>query len=399
MPWKETSVRDQRVRFIGFYLTGEHPITDLCRSFGISRKTGYKLINSFNQYGLAGLEINSSAPHNHPNATTQRIEDLVRECKGNHLKWGPKKLKEILKRQDPKTNWPAVSTIGRILRHSGLTTPKKHGFEKGLDLCKNPIDASSSNSAWSADFKGQFTLGNSRWCYPLTMADGFSRMILRCQSLARPDYESVKPVFVAAFREYGLPKAIRTDNGPPFASVGLGGLTLLSIWWIRLGIQVDRIDKGHPEQNARHERMHRELKECAITPPAYDMNSQQRAFDKFRDEYNNIRPHEALGMATPASVYVPSPREYPAILPEIQYPEGMKIRRVRHDGYIRWKGGYTYLSEALANEPVAIDQPDERFSVIYYGSLAVALIDDITHQLATKKQAAQILSQLREEGI
>lgn len=395
MPWKETNVSNLRTQFIGLYKTGDHPISDLCRSFGISRKTGHKLINEFNENGAAALFDKSSAPHNHPNATPTEIEDLIKECRSKHPKWGPKKLKARLAKQFPETNWPAVSTIGEILRRNGLTIPKKRKYLKGLDASASPLLASGANDTWCADFKGQFVLGNGKWCYPLTITDACSRMILRSQCLAKTNTENVKPIFVAAFMEYGLPEAIRTDNGPPFASIGLGGLTPLSVWWMRLGIRLDRIEKSHPEQNGRHERMHREMKACV--PIARDMNSQQRAFDKFCDEYNNIRPHEALGMATPGSLYVVSQREYPVILPDIEYPEGMIVRKVRHDGCIRWKRRMLYLSEALQCEPVGLDQVDDRHFVIYYGTMPLAVIDDLTCQLLPRQQATKILKNLREE--
>ena len=396
MPWKETSVQNQRTQFIGLYMTGDYAISDLCQSFGISRKTGHKLINDFDENGLAALEDKSRAPHSHPNATPLEIEELIKECRSKHPKWGPKKLKHILQRQCTQTNWPAPSTIGEILKRRGLTVARKRRNDKGLNLPRNPVEASGANVTWSADFKGQFPLGNGHWCYPLTVSDAYSRMILRAQCLRQTNTQSVKPIFVAIFTEFGLPQAIRTDNGSPFASSGLGGLTPLAVWWMRLGIRLDRIEKAHPEQNGRHERMHRELKSCA-TPPAYDMNSQQRAFDKFRDEYNSVRPHEALGMATPASQYVVSSRQYPIVLPEIEYPEGMIIRRVRHDGYIRWKSRMLYLSAALQNEPIGLDQLDDHHIAIYYGTMPLAILDSSTCELLPRQRATDMLKHLLEE--
>lgn len=399
MPWKETSVRDQRVQFMGLYLgDDDYSVTDLCKHFGISRTAGHQLIRAYRERGPSALEDAARAPRSHPNATPVEIEDRIKARKDKHNKWGPKKLREILEREDSDTNWPAVSTMGEILKRAGLTKTRKRRGQLGLDPPRNPIDASLSNTTWCADFKGQFTLGNREWCYPLTMTDAHTKMLLRCQCLDSPGQAGARRVFATTFGEYGLPQAIRTDNGPPFASTGLGGLTALNVWWIRLGIRLDRMDKGHPEQNASHERMHRELKGSVATPPAYDMNSQQRACDTFRDEYNNIRPHEGIGMATPASLYVPSPREYPAILPEIEYPKGMVVRMVRHNGYIRWNGDMLYLSEALVGEPIGLEHLDERHLVLYYSTMPLAILDDATDRLLPRKQANSMLERLRKES-
>jgi putative transposase len=395
--WKETSVQDQRVQFIGLYRTGEHSVTDLCKSFGVSRTTGHRLIRDYEECGLPGLESASRAPRNHPNATPSEIEERIKACKGKHTKWGPKKIRHVLDRDDPDTQWPAVSTVGEILKRAGLTSKRKGRARTGLSKVSSPLDASAPNDTWCADFKGEFTLGNSRLCYPLTITDASVRILLRCQCLANPTIDGSYPIFAAAFQEYGLPQAIRTDNGAPFASTGLGGLTTLAVWWVRLGIRLDRIDKGHPEQNGRHERMHRELKDCVANPPAYDMNSQQRACDAFREEYNQTRPHEGIGMATPASLYTASAREYPAVLPEIEYPEGMVIRMVRHDGYIKWKGSMMYLSEALAGQPVGLDQMDDQHRVLYYSTIPLAILDDSKGRLLPKKEANILFERLHTD--
>lgn len=398
MPWKETSVSNLRAEFIGLYRTGSHPLTDLCKFFGISRVTAYKLIKDFNEHGQAALLDKPRAPRNHPNATPTEIEERIKECKSKHPKWGPKKLKAYLSRQDHEISWPATSTFGEILKRSGLTVTRRRLNPKRLVIPTGPLSDSSPNSTWCADFKGQFTLGNGQWCYPLTISDACSRMLLRCHCLSNTATAGVKPVFLGAFMEYGLPEAIRTDNGTPFTGSGIGGLTPLAIWWVRLGIRLDRTQKGHPEQNGRHERMHRELKACVITPPEYDMNSQQRAFDKFQDEYNNERPHEALSMDTPASRYAPSAREYPAILPEIEYPEGIIIRKVHTDGCIRWKSRSHYVCDALQGEPLGLDRLDERHLVIYYGPMAIGVLDDSTGQLLGKREASEMLKLHQMEG-
>ena len=398
MPWKETSVPNLRAEFIDLYSTGEYSITDLCKVFGISRVTAYKLIRDFNEKGSSALLDKPRAPHSHPNATPTEIEERIKECKNKHPKWGPKKLKAYLSRQDQESSWPATSTIGEILKRSGLTVPRRRVTKRALALPIGPLMDSDPNLTWCADFKGQVTLGNGQWCYPLTITDACARMLLRCHCLRSTATVGAKPVFLGAFREYGLPEAIRTDNGTPFTGSGIGGLTPLAIWWMRLGIRLDRTQKGHPEQNGRHERMHRELKDCAINPPEYDMNSQQRVFDKFRDEYNNERPHEGISMDTPASRYAGSPREYPVILPEMEYPEGMIIRKIRYDGCMRWKNRCLYLSEALQGEPIGLDRLDERHLVIYYGPMALGVLDALNCQLLDRRQAGEVLKLLVPEG-
>lgn len=392
MPWKETSVIDERIRFISFVLEGGLSMSDLCREFGISRKTGYKLIHRYREHGLDGLKDMSRAPRNHPNVTPPDIEQAIIRLRGDHPKWGPLKLKDVLERDSPDTNWPVESTIGRILKRNGLISARKRRSGGIAGGPAKPVQADAPNETWCIDFKGQFKMGNGRSCYPLTISDSCSRMLLRCQAMTRPDTDSVKPILVAAFMEYGLPEVIRSDNGPPFASTGLGGLSRLSAWWLRLGIGIDRIDPGHPEQNGRHERMHRVLKEEATMPPEYDTIAQQRVFDRFRDEYNTIRPHQAIGRRTPSSIYVRSEREYPLITPAVKYPKGMSIRRVRHDGYIRWKGKMLYLTEALIYESVGIDRFDDDHLIIYYGPMPLAVLDDRMGKWVPRRQAAEIIS-------
>lgn len=247
MSWKEGSVQGQRVRFIGLHRAGEYSVTDLCKAFGVSRTAGDRLIKDYDERGLSALEGASRAPHNHPNATPHEIEERIKSCKGNHIKWGPKRIRHVLAREGPDTEWPAASTVGEILKRAGLTKKRTRRTKTGVSQSSKPLDASDSNAAWCADFKGEFILGNGQLCYPLTITDASARMLLRCQCLAHPSLDGSSPIFADAFRGYGLPLAIRTDNGVPFASTGPGGLTTLAVWWIRLGIRLDRTDKGHPE--------------------------------------------------------------------------------------------------------------------------------------------------------
>jgi transposase InsO family protein len=247
------------------------------------------------------------------------------------------------------------------------------------------------------NYKGQFKLTNNQLCYPLTICDGCARMILKCQALPNTSTELSKPAWVAAFSEYGLPVVIRTDNGSPFASAGLTGLSKLSAWWIRLGIIPERIQPGKPQQNGSHERMHRTLKEEVTVHPRTDLNSQQKAFDHFVHEYNYIRPHESLGQKTPASIYTNSTKEYPLRLPDICYPDGFIVRNVRTNGEIRWQSDLIFVSEVLVGEPVGLDQMDERHWVLYYSRIPLAILDNYDRCWVAHKKAAPTLRQLRKE--
>jgi len=374
MPWKETCAMEERIKFISHYLDGELSLAALCREFGISRKTGYKLVRRFIEASVDGLKDRSRAPHHHPNTVSGLIEELIVSARRRHPTWGPKKLRAWLKRADSSLVLPAASTIGDILRRRGLSVPRRRS-RKTVVYREPFVGCDYPNAVWSADFKGWFKTGDGVRCDPLTISDNYSRYLLRCQTMASPDYDHVQPVFEAAFREYGLPVAIRTDNGAPFATTTVGGLSRLSIWWLKLGIVPERIVPGHPEQNGRHERMHRTLKRETATPPKRTGRAQQQAFDRFHREYNQERPHEAIGQATPASLYLASPREYPLIVPVMTYPDDMLVRSVKSQGDISWKSRHVYLSETLAGELVGLRQVTERFYDIYFGLVRLARLD------------------------
>ncbi len=380
MPWKETCPMEERIRFVMYYLEHEWSMSALCREFGISRKTGYKMIGRFMEGGIKGLRYLSRAPHHHPGAVSEPVEQTVLAARHRHPTWGPKKLRAWLDRQDGHIKWPAASTMGQILSRHGLTVPRRRSrktrvYDQPFIGCDYP------NAVWSADFKGWFLTGDGSRCDPLTITDNHSRYLLRCQAVRPTGYEAVKPVFEAAFREYGLPVAISTDNGPPFATTTVGGLSKLSIWWLRLGIIPERIEPGKPAQNGRHERMHRTLKRETATPPQRTWRAQQRAFDHFCDEYNRERPHEAIDMQTPAELYSTSAREYPLILPEMTYPDEMIIRSVKGQGDISWEGRHVYLSETLAGEIVGLRQLNDRIWDIYFGPLRLAQLDSFEKRL------------------
>ena len=266
MPWKATCTMDQRMKFIVNYLEHEYPMAALCREFGISRKTGYKFVSRYLEDGLDGLKDRSRSRYHHPNAIPDILEKLIVKARISHPSWGPKKLRAWLIRQDSAVRWPASSTIGEILTRHGLTVPRRRS-RKTRAYDQPFVDCDYPNAVWSADFKGWFKTGDGTRCDPLTITDNYSRYLFRCQAVKPTNFYAVKPVFEAAFREFGLPVAIRTDNGPPFATTTVGSLSRLSIWWLKLGIIPERIEPGKPAQNGRHERMHRTLKRETASPP------------------------------------------------------------------------------------------------------------------------------------
>lgn len=394
MPWRNTTVLDDRIQFIAMYLKKDLSFAQLCQEFDVSRKTGYKYVERYNRCGPEGLHDLSRAPHNHPNAVCEELQQQILAFKSQHPTWGPRKVKFLLDKQDNVVLAPVASTIGEILKRNGLVMPRKRRYRASPTIPTDLTQPHAPNDVWCADFKGHFGLGNGNRCHPLTITDAYSRTLLRCQALSCTNTDAVKPVWIGAFLEYGMPTVIRTDNGTPFASNGLAGLSKLSVWWIKLGIIPQRIQPAHPQQNGSHERMHKTLKAEATRPPQVDIAAQQRVFEVFKDEYNNLRPHEALGQITPASIYLASDRTYPKREPQLEYPSGMSVRRVRTSGEIRWHGELLYVSESLVGESVALDQIDERRWVLYFGALPLALIDDPTRSWVSVKQAQPILIKL-----
>ncbi len=384
MPWKETSAMDERVRLIGDYLERELSISQLSGAYGISRKTIYKWIKRYEADGVDGIKEKSRAPRSHPNTTSAEIAQMIVREKLAHQHWGPKKVVASLQALFPETPWPAVSTTSEILRGQGLVRPRHlcrrtPGYTEPFLGCERP------NSVWSADFKGQFRTGDCRRCYPFTLTDNYSRYLLACRGLRRPTTQATKPWLEWALREYGLPRAIRTDNGSPFASVALGGLSQLAIWLIKLGIRPERIETGHPEQNGRHERMHRTLKEETALPPQEDLRQQQPSFDRFAQEYNHRRPHEALGQKPPASIYEPSSTKYPDKIPEVEYDSSFAVRQVRHNGEIKWQGQMIYISEVLAGEPVGLLEVGEDLWQVNFSFHHLGILDERTGRITPNK--------------
>lgn len=382
MPWKETSAMEQRIQLIADWLSGDYTKSELCRVYGISRPTADKWIERYIERGPQGFAELSRAPRTHPNQTAEELRAMIVEAKLRHQRWGPKKVVDCLRREQPQLSWPADSTAGEILKRAGLVRPRVRRHR--VAPYSQPFgDCGGPNQSWSADFKGDFQMGNGRRCYPLTISDNFSRYLLLCRALERPNHEGVRPWFEWAFREYGLPEAIRTDNGVPFASLAVGGISQLSKWWIKLGIKPERIRPGKPAQNGRHERMHRTLKQDV--QPQVNLQAQQCHYDPFREEYNWERSHEALERKIPGSVYCSSPRSYPAKLPEVEYESGVTVRQVRHNGEIKWQGELLYVSEVLAKEPLGLKPINEEKWEVRYSFHVLGMLDERAKKIIPAK--------------
>lgn len=368
MPWSETRPMDQKTQFIADYLRQSLDMTELCQLYGISRKTGYKWIGRYVELGPQGLEDRSRRPDCHPNQTASDIVEALIQGRQRHPTWGAKKLLAIVEKKHPEWSLPGRSTVCEILSRHGLVSKKRRRRVIGHPG-KPMAQMLAPNDIWCADFKGQFKTGDGIYCYPLTVTDGYSRYLLACQGLPTTSAAEAKPVFTRLFKEYGLPQRIRSDNGVPFATTTLARLSTLSAWWVRLGILPDLIEPGNPQQNGRHERMHRTLKAETTRPPAANRRTQQRKFNRFQKEFNEERPHEALDMATPASLYVPSRREMPDRLPPLEYPDRFEVRYVSGNGGIRWNKGWINVSSTCIGEYVGLEEIDDGVWNVYFGPL------------------------------
>jgi transposase InsO family protein len=365
---------DQKVKLIGDWLNEHYSITDLSKKYGVSRKTIYKWLERYNEEGISGLEDKSRASHTHPNKTDNNIVDQIIEYKLKHRTWGPKKIVTNLKRIYPKEKWPSVSTTGDLLKKNDLVNEKKirkhvHQYQDHFVDCTKP------NDVWSADYKGQFYTKDKKVCYPLTVTDNFSRFLIACDALEGPRYNETRACFERIFREYGLPLAIRTDNGTPFSGMAVGGLSRLSIWWIQLGIIPERIIPGKPQQNGRHERMHRTLKCDTLNPVEFNLADQQKKFDFFRVEYNIERPHESIGMKRPGELFEKSNRSYPDIIKPIEYPDDFQVRNVKHSGEISFGNSLYFISELLYRDKVGLKEIEDGLWQMNYGFHKLGYID------------------------
>jgi transposase InsO family protein len=399
MSWQETDELEQRMLFVSACLVGDKSMSAICDEFGVSRKTGYKWLARYQSQGAAGLNSHSRAPHSPGGRIAADVEAAIVQARLAHARWGALKLRAWLCREQPEMSWPAPSTIGAVLARHDLSQPVRPRARTPRAesiLC----DPRSPNVSWGADFKGWFRTSDGIPCYPFTVSDGWSRYVLCVQALLTTTAACVQPLLIALFREYGLPWSLRTDNGPPFASTGVGGFSRLSVWWARLGIYHERIQPGCPGQNGRHERMHRTLKADTANPPQAHCQAQQLCFDQWRQEFNQVRPHQAvvhpiLGQAPPATRYERSSRPYPECLPELQYDSDMQVRRVRSNGQIKWRGELIFVGEALRGERVGLQEIGAGQQALFVGAMPVAIWNEAQAQWLTQRASRALLEPLK----
>ncbi len=366
MAWREVAPMDERVRFVLQVGRDEVPFAALCRQFGISRKTGYKWLTRYREDGLPGVREGSRRPHRSPRRLPAEVVALVLRERHRHGSWGPKKLRAILTTKYGITPAPAASTLGRVLQRYGLTRKPRRRRPVSQPDRTTRTPATRPNDVWATDFKGWFRTQDGQRCDPLTISDLYSRYVLACRIVPRPRMEDVRPVFRQVFRRFGLPAVLRVDNGLPFGSHGVAGLSHLSVWWLQLGIRVEFIEPAHPEQNGGHERMHRTLKAETTRPPAATPPAQQTRFDRWRRTFNHERPHEALGMQRPADRYVRSGHRYTDHPAPPAYPRHYQVRRVKSQGVIKWRNRRCFIGHALRGMLVGlVDAGDDAYDVYF----------------------------------
>jgi transposase InsO family protein len=358
----------ERGVFVRDWLTGEWTMTELCEHYGVSRPTGYKWIQRYQATGDAGLRDLSRAPHSCPHRTDASTERLIVLLKKSHG-WGARKLRRLLIGRLPRPDVPSRSTVFDILKRHGLVKSRRRRT-RWKHPGAAPLRTDGPNQVWTIDFKGQFRTRDGKYCYPLTLLDHYSRYLLCCHGLLNVKTGGARATLERVFKERGLPAAIRSDNGVPFASTGIHGLCELNVWWMKLGIVHQRIRPSSPQENGAHERMHRTLKAETTRPPAATLRGQQWKFDRFQQEYNVDRPHEALDDQPPAAHWVPSPRSYPGRLAAPEYPKHFELRRVSNSGEFKLGRKHRFLSQALGGEWVGLEALDDGvWNVIYYNTL------------------------------
>lgn len=401
MPWTASSVMEQRLRFVEEWAEGSKSRSELCREHGISRKTGYALWERFRSEGAAALEDGSRRPHECPHRTPRPVQERLLELRRRHPRWGPRKLRVLLEREGLRA--PALSTIAEILRREGLSRPQRR--RRHQSPCSPPlVEALEPNAAWSTDFKGHFHVGTGERCDPLTVVDLASRYLLACHGyFTQPGkirQEEVMEVYRELFMRRGLPRYIVSDNGGPFASAGPGGLTKLSAMWIRLGITPLRIDSGKPQQNGRLERLHRTLKGEVASPPRRTVAEQVRGMREFVEEYNDVRPHQALAMATPASLYEPA-APWNGIVPDPVFPEGAVPRRVTRTCGLKWHGRMHQMPAALADQDVGLVpvEAGDRLAAIYLCRYCVGILELATGRILRAPREAMLLRTADADGL
>lgn len=387
MPWRTATVEKERARFVLDAEIFDLSHAELCRRYGISRPTGYHWLERYQAEGLDGLKDRSHRPQSCAHATSPYVVKHVLRIR-DRRGWGARKIRRRL-RDDPSIRLvPSIDTVNRILVREGRTNPRKPRRRREHPGPPVPI-LPEPNGTWTADFKGEFPTQDGKLCYPLTVQDGYSRFLLECRGMLHIDLQATMRRFRYLFREFGLPTRIRTDNGPPFASTAIAGLSQLSVWWICLGILPERIERGKPQQNGRHERMHRTLKEETALPARADIRAQQSRFNQFRRVYNHERPHEALNMETPASLYSPSPRPFTDRPRPIEYPDHFELRRVSGDSTLRWKSRKVFVSSLLKHTIVGFDQVSEDVWSVFFGPLHLGWLDEADYRIMDVKDRSR----------
>lgn len=375
MPWLETQPVEERERFITDCRLGLYSMTELCTRYGVSRTCGYKWIERADSGGRAALRDRSRAPHHCPHRIPEAVAERICEARRAHPSWGPRMLVQWLARHERDVEWPAPSTAGDLLARRGLVKKRRRRRPHYHPGVVAPV-THAPNDLWTADFKGHFRTRDGIYCYPLTIADQHTRYLLTCQGLLSTKGVGVRVNFERAFRQYGLPRAIRTDNGVPFATTGIHGLSQLNVWWMRLGIQHQRSRPATPQDNAAHERMHKTLKAGAIRPPRGSLAAQQRQFNTFRLEYNDERPHQYLRGRSPSDRYRVSPRPYPEHLPPLEYPGHFLVKRVTNAGTFRFKHRLLFIANALKQHHIGLEEVDDGIWSIYFNRVLLARLNE-----------------------
>lgn len=386
MPWPRSPM-EFREQFVREYQAGRFTMIDLCAEYRIAPKTGYKWVQRFAAGGRAALADRSRRPHHSPQATPDALVELILDARRRHPHWGARKVLALLRHRHGERGWPARSTASDLLKRAGLIAPRRRA-PVGRHLVTPLPPVSAPNAVWTTDFKGEFRTGDGRYCYPLTLRDGFSRYVLRCDGLDNRTSAATRRCFERAFAEYGLPDRIRSDNGQPFAGLGFARLSRLAVWWMHLGIVPERIAPGRPEQNGSHEQFHRILKAETARPPAGHRQAQQRRFTRFCAEYNEVRPHEALHDAPPATCYTPSRRPWSARVPTLEYPGHCEIRRVSTQGHISWRGTPLFVSEVLAGHALAFEEIDDGIWTLTFATVTLGRLDERTRTLTELPRTA-----------
>ena len=387
MVWMETCAVDERMRLVLAVESEEEPFAAQCRRFAISRRVGYKWLKRYRAEGVSGLQDRSRAPLEPAHAVTAVIAERCLAVRWAHPTWGPVKVRAWLRRHEPALCWPAASTIGALFDRAGLTVKRRR--RRRCPPRTAPFAAcGAANDVWCIDFKGWFLTGDGSHCEPLTLSDAHSRYLLRCQAVGCTGTERVWPILDAAFREYGLPLVPRSDNGPPFASTGAGGLSRLAVRVVKAGVRPERIDPGKPQQNGRLERLHLTLLQDTASPPARSLRQQLDRFRAFQQVYNDERPHQALDNTPPAEHYSLSPRSWDGVLRQPDYAEDREVRRVRRNGEIKWRGSTVYVNQALTGEPVGLHETADGSWAVHYGPIHLGLIDHRARRLRRPKKPA-----------